>query len=126
CHKTRPPPLQIKMDLKKAITESFQVCKSSARRLDDLPQADLSIRPVYQIRPRSDRHTRPPDQITPPDHRPPSLTTQASSHHSIPNLLKWYRSDGPCWTKPDNDDNDNDDDDDDGDGDDDDHDDRLH
>ena len=49
---------------------------SSAHRLDDLPQADLSIRPVYQIWPWSDRHTRPPDQIIPPDHRPPSLTTQ--------------------------------------------------
>ena len=49
------------------------------------PRTCRSIRPVYQIRPkirppsqtiRSDSHTRPPDQITPPDHRPPSLTTQ--------------------------------------------------
>ena len=54
---------------------------SSALRLDDLPQADLSIRPVYQIRPRSDRHTRPPGQITPPDHR---LLSFQSSQHTQP------------------------------------------
>ena len=82
---------------------------SSAHRLDDLPQADLSIRPVYQIRLRSDHHAGPSDQTATPDHqiRPPHQTTRsdhptrpqttildysASNHHSIPNLLKWYRS----------------------------------
>ena len=110
---------------------------SSAHRLDDLPQADLSIRPVYQIRPRSDhhagpsdqtatpdhqirpphqtirsdRHTRPPDQITPPDHRPPSLTTQLPIISAYPtswngtgqvhSLWVWWRGvyralDEPC------------------------------
>ena len=45
---------------------------SSANRLDDLPQADLSFRPVYQIRPRSDHHARPSDQ-----------TATATLHHQI-------------------------------------------
>ena len=36
---------------------------------------------------QSDHQIRPQDQITPPDHRPPS-----SKQNSIPNPLKWYRS----------------------------------
>ena len=42
---------------------------------DQTTTRDHQIRPPHQTI-RSDRHTRPPDQITPPDHRPPSLTTQ--------------------------------------------------
>ena len=42
---------------------------------DQTSTRDHQIRPQHQTI-RSDRHTRPPDQITPPDHRPPSLTTQ--------------------------------------------------
>ena len=62
---------------------------SSAHRLDDLPQADLSYQTSLsdppQIRPprgtiRSDRHTRPSDQTATPDHqiRSPHQTTD---HH---------------------------------------------
>ena len=62
---------------------------SSAHRLDDLPQADLSIRPVYQIRPRSDHHAGPSDQTATPDHqiRSPHQTTD---HH--PWLLSFQSS----------------------------------
>ena len=55
----------------------------------DLPQTDLLIKLWNQsirsapdqtttqtIRSDQHRHTRQPDRITPPDHRPPSLTTQ--------------------------------------------------
>ena len=42
---------------------------------DQTTTRDHQIRPPHQTI-RSDRLTRPPDQITPPDHRPPSLTTQ--------------------------------------------------
>ena len=62
---------------------------SSAHRLDDLPQEDLSIRPVYQIRPRSDHHAGPSDQTATPDHqiRSPHQTTD---HH--PWLLSFQSS----------------------------------
>ncbi|CAH3046989.1 unnamed protein product, partial [Porites lobata] len=90
--------------------------------------SDQSIRSAPDQTTTRDHQIRPPHQTTRSDHPTRPQTTildySASNHHSIPNLLKWYRSDGPCWTKPDNDDND--DDDDDGDVHDDDHDDRLH
>ena len=66
---------------------------SSVHGLDDLPQADLSIRPVYQIHPRSNHHARPSDQTataTPlhqirsphqtTDHHPWLLSFQSSQH----------------------------------------------
>ena len=73
---------------------------SSAHRLDDLPQADLlsdqSIRSAPDQTTTRDHQIRPPHQTTRSDHPTRPQTTildySASNHHSIPNLLKWYRS----------------------------------
>ena len=102
------------LTLNSAISLFFtQVVIFSVFQLSPQTRRSSSGRPVYQtiyqIRPRSDHHAGPSDQTATPDHqiRPPHQTTRsdhptrlqttildysASNHHSIPNLLKWYRS----------------------------------